>query len=74
MVIILKVDLLIPQLYNRMKYTSSVKELRLAFECNTKQWQLWLDPLFKDNTIKKNTKKYTPKQFKAILNLLGDPN
>ena len=56
------------------KLSSSTKELRLAYQCTNKQWCIWLQPLFEKGIIKKHTKKYTPKQIKAIIDELGQPD
>lgn len=55
------------------KITSSAKEIRIAYECTHATWSQWIDPLYKDKTIIKGTKKYTPKQVQAIIKLLGSP-
>lgn len=56
------------------KLSSSAKEVRLAYECNNSIWREWIEPLYKNKTIKKGAKKYNPKQIKAIIELLGKPD
>ena len=54
-----------------IKLSNSAKEIRQLYNCNHYQWGIWLTPLRKK--IPKHAKTYTPKQIRAIIDLLGEP-
>lgn len=56
-----------------MKETE-VHKIREKYFVSVPTWIKWMQPLVKKKIIKPWQKKYTPKQIKAIYELLGDPD